>query len=130
MAQPVNIDDVIGAYVALRDLIDETTKRHKEELAPHREKMAKIEAWLQNQLQTQGLQNFKGKSGTAFLKNVTGATVADWDATLPFIRDNNLWEMLERRVSKSVVEDYIEAHGEVPPGVNFTNETVVQVRRG
>lgn len=126
----MNIDDVINAYVVLRDKVDETTRRHKEELAPIREQMGKIEAWLQNQLQMQGLQNFKGASGTAFLKQVSSATVEDWEATLAFIKDNNAWELLERRVSKTVVEDFVESTGNIPPGVNLKRETVVQVRRG
>lgn len=126
----MNIDEVIKAYVAMRDELDETVRRQKEEVAPLREKMRKLEMWMQNQLQTQGLQSFKGQSGTAFLKNVSSVTVEDWDATLPFIRDQGMWDLLEKRVSKSVVEDYIESTGEIPPGVNVKRETVVQVRRG
>lgn len=126
----VNIDTVIKTYITLRDRLDELKQEHKAQLAPINAKMEKIEGWLQNQLQTQGLQNFKGASGVAFLKNVTQATVADWDATLPFIIEHELWALLERRVSKSVVEDYVETHGEVPPGVNYEKSIVVQVRRG
>ena len=126
----MNIDDVIRGYVKLRDEKEELEKRHKEELAPVREKMQKIEAWLQDQLQEQGLTNFKGESGTAFLQEVSSATVADWDETLKFIRENEAWELLERRVSKTVVQDYLESHDDVPPGVAYKRETVVRVRRG
>jgi hypothetical protein len=126
----MNIDDVINGYIVLRDKLEATVKRQKEEVAPIREQMGKIENWLQNQLQTQGLQNFKGGSGTAFLKQVSSATVEDWDATLAFIKDQGAWELLERRVSKTVVEDYVESTGNIPPGVNLKRETVVQVRRG
>ena len=126
----MKIDQVIQAYVALRDELDLLTKRHKEEAAPLRDKMFKLEVWLQNQLQTQGLKNFKADTGTAFLKEVTSTTVEDWNVTLPFIKEKELWDMLEKRVSKSVVEDYIESTGEIPPGVNVKRETVVQVRRG
>lgn len=126
----VNIDTVIKSYITLRDQLDELKAAHKAQLAPINAKMEKIEGWLQNQLQSQGLQNFKGASGVAFLKNVTQATVADWDTTLPFIIEHELWPMLERRVSKSVVEDYVETHGEVPPGVNYERSIIVQVRRG
>lgn len=126
----MKIDQVIQAYVALRDDLDAMTKRQKEETAPLREKMHKLEMWLQNQLQEQGLQNFKATTGTAFLKEVTSVTVENWEATLPFIKDKDMWDMLEKRVSKSVVEDYIESTGEIPPGVSVKRETVVQVRRG
>lgn len=126
----MNIDEVIKGYVELRDRLDARKKEQALELAPMREKMDKIEAWLQNQLQSQGLKNFKGTSGTAFLKEVSSATVQDWDATLEFIKSQGRWELLERRVSKTVVEDYAETTGEVPPGVELKRETIVQVRRG
>ena len=126
----MNIDEVIKGYVGLRDQLDARVKEQKLEIAPLREKMDKIEAWLQNQLQSQGLKNFKGESGTAFLKEVTSATVKDWDATLEFIRSQERWELLEHRVSKTVVQDYADTTGEIPPGVELKRETVVQVRRG
>lgn len=126
----MKIDQVIQAYVALRDDLDAMKRRHTDETAPLREKMHKLEVWLQNQLQEQGLQNFKATTGTAFLKEVTSVTVENWEATLPFIKDKDMWDMLEKRVSKSVVEDYIESTGEIPPGVSVKRETVVQVRRG
>lgn len=125
----MNIDDVIKGYVKMRDALDARVAEQKAELVPMRENMRKVEAWLQNQLQTQGLKNFKGASGTAFLKEVTSATVQDWDATLEFIKTNERWELLERRVSKTVVEDYAESTGEIPPGVELKREIVVQVRR-
>ena len=126
----MNIDDVIRGYVKLRDEKESLEKRHKEELAPIREKMQKIEAWLQDQLQQQGLTNFKGASGTAFLQEATSATVADWEETLNYIRNNDAWELLEHRVSKTVEQDFIEAKGSIPPGVNYKRETVVRIRRG
>lgn len=126
----MKIDEVIKAYVTLRDELDAMKRRQTDEAAPLRDKMHKLEVWLQNQLQQQGLQNFKAATGTAFLKEVTSTTVENWEATLPFIQEKGLWDMLEKRVSKSVVEDYIESTGEIPPGVSVKRETVVQVRRG
>lgn len=126
----MNIDEVIRAYIVLRDKYDATVKQQKAALATERDTLDKIETWLQNQLQSQGLKNFKGKSGTAFLKEVSTVTVQDWDATLAFIKDKERWELLDRRVSKSVVEDYVESTGNVPPGVEIKRAIVTQVRRG
>src|SRR5271169_2879430 len=114
----MQIDKVIGAYIQLRDGVDTIKKRHKEELAPINDKMSKLEAWLQLQLQTQGINSFAAKGvGTAFLKNVTSVTTEDWSATLDWIKKSNAWEFLEQRVSKTVVQDYMESQGEVPPGI-------------
>lgn len=68
--------------------------------------------------------------GTAFLQNVTSVTTEDWDATLAWIKAQESWEFLEHRVSKTVVQDYMESTGEVPPGVRVSTEVEVRVRRG
>ena len=126
----MNVDDVIKGYIALRDKKEETERRHKEELAPLRDRMAKVEAWLHDHLLQHNLTNLKGASGTAFLQEATSVTVADWDAAFEFIQQEGAWELLEHRVSNSVVQDYIESKGVTPPGVNVKKELVVRVRRG
>lgn len=125
------LDLVIAGVIALRDQIDALKTEHKEALAPLNQKMEKLEAYLQLQLTTLGTTSFTAKgTGTAYLQNVVGVTVEDWDATLAWIRAGDLWEFLERRVSKTVVQEYMESTKEVPPGVNVRQETEVRVRRG
>jgi len=123
------VDDVIAGYLRLREQKDALSKKHKEELAPVVENMMKIEGWLQRQLLDQGLQNFKGKSGVAFLQSNTSVTVEDRNAMLNWVRENEAWDFLESRVSKSVVQDYMESTQEVPPGISVKTEQVVRVRQ-
>lgn len=122
--------DVIAAFLKLRRQKEEIAARHKEEMAPINDKMGKLETYMLNLLNQAGVDSmaFKGV-GTMFKKNVQSVTVAEWDATLAWIRANEAWEFLERRVSKTVVQEYSEARGEVPPGINVTNDVVVQVRK-
>lgn len=127
----MKLDTVIAGVIALRDKIDEIKKRQTEELAGDRANLEKLEAYLQNELQKAGVTSFAAKGvGTAYLQNTTSVTVADWEATLAWIRQNELWEMLEHRVSKTVAQEYIESQGAVPPGVNVRTEVEVRVRRG
>jgi len=127
----VKLDSIITGVIALRDQIDALKQQHKEVLAPLNQKMEKLEAYLQLQLTTLGTTSFAAKGvGTAYLQNVVGVTVEDWQATLDFIKDNELWELLERRVSKTVVQEYMESKGEIPPGVTVRTEVEVRVRRG
>ena len=115
----------------MRDTIEAIKKEQKEALAPLNLKLEKLEAYLQLQLTTLGTTSFAAKGiGTAFLQNTVGVTVEDWDATLAFIKENELWELLEKRVSKSVVQDYMESQNQIPPGVKVRTEVEVRVRRG
>lgn len=122
--------DVIAAYLKLREQKAETADRHKDEMAPINEKMTKLETFMLDLLNKAGVDSmaFKGV-GTMFKKDSTSVTAEEWDATLDWIKLNNAWEFLERRVSKTVVMEYAEAHGEYPPGLKVTTATLVQVRK-
>lgn len=126
----MTVDQVIAGYLALRNKKEKLSELHKAQMAPLNEQISKLENWLQGELNKLGLTNFKGASGIAFLQTNTDCTSKDWDSTLKWIIDNGAYEFLERRVSKSVVEEYVEQHGEAPPGVQITRETVVRVRKG
>jgi hypothetical protein len=123
------IDNVVKTHLALRQRKREVEARLKAEVTEISSRMDKLEAWIRQQAEAQGVSSFKTPSGTAFLSTVDAATVADWDATLAFIRENEAFDMLERRVSKTAVRAYIDATGYVPPGVNFTQRVEVSVRK-
>ena len=53
----------------------------------------------------------------------------DRDEYLKFVIEKEMWDLLENRVSKTAVRDYLEEHGELPPGVNYVTTQVVRVRR-
>jgi len=55
--------------------------------------------------------------------------VADWDSTLNFIRENEAYDMLEKRISKIAVRSYIEQNKAVPPGVNYGTRLEVNIRK-
>lgn len=122
--------DVIAAYLKLREQKAAMADRHKDEMAPLNEKVTKLEAFMLDLLNKAGVDSmaFKGV-GTMFKKEATSVTAEEWDATLDWIKANNAWEFLERRVSKTVAMEYAEAHGEYPPGLKVTIATVVQVRK-
>jgi phage host-nuclease inhibitor protein Gam len=126
----VEINRIIEGYLALRNQKEELARKQKEEIAPLTKKLDKLENYLRAYLQTSGLTSVGDKEiGTAFLETRVEAKVADWSAVLAWIQETNAWEFLERRVSKGVVKDYIEAHREVPPGIAVEREIVCRVRK-
>lgn len=125
----MTLDQVIAAYVKLRQQRDALKKKQSEEMAPINDAMFKLSVWLQKQLQESGQTSAKTAAGTAFLQTDTSVTVNDWDATIAFIQEHQLWSMLERRVSKSVVQDYIESQKAVPPGLEIKSEVSCHVRK-
>jgi hypothetical protein len=125
----IAVDEVIGAYMKLRDKKDSMEAEVKERAKAIKEQMLKLETWLKEKADEQGVTSFKTKHGTAFLTTTDFATVADWDATLAFIKDHEAWDMIEKRVSKIAVRGYIEQLKAVPPGINYGTKLEVNIRK-
>ena len=125
----VTVDAVIKKYMKLREkkaLVEATIK---EELDKIKADMTKLEAFLKAKLDADGLTSFKTEYGTAFLTTTDFANVDDWDAVLRFIREEEAYDMLEKRVSKTAVRGYIEANKEVPPGVKYGTKLDINIRK-
>tara|TARA_R110000868_G_scaffold21613_11_gene89463 strand:- start:2722 stop:3129 length:408 start_codon:yes stop_codon:yes gene_type:complete len=125
----LTIDVVIDHYIKLRDSKSALKAEYDKQVKEVELKMNKFEAYLLQQADAQGVTSFKTKNGTAFVTTVDMANVADWDAVLKFIKDNDAWDMLEKRVSKTAVRQYIEATKAIPSGVNWATRLDINVRR-
>jgi hypothetical protein len=125
----INVDDVIATYMKLRYQKEIIEAGIKEEVATIKAKMEKLEAWIKEQADAQGVTSFKTKHGTAFLTTTDYANVADWDAVLDFIRENDAYDMLEKRISKMAVRGYIDLNKSVPAGVNYGTKLEVNIRK-
>lgn len=125
----VNVDDVVATYMKLRSQKESIEAEVKDRVSTIKAKMEKLEAWIKEQADAQGVTSFKTKHGTAFLTTTDYANVGDWDAVLGFIRENEAFDMLEKRISKIAVRGYIEANKAVPPGVNYGTKLEVNIRK-
>lgn len=124
-----NVGDVIRTYMVLRNQKSALEAETKVKVDAIKLKMEKIEAWVKERADEQGVTSFRSEWGTAFLTTTDYASVSDWDAMLQFVRDNEAYDMLEKRVSKTAVRGYIEANKSVPPGVNYGTKLEVNIRK-
>lgn len=120
---------IVERYVALRDKKAELKKAYDDSVADIDTAMARIENFLLAKMQELGVESVSTPFGTPYISKRTGASVADWEATLSWIKANGEWEMLERRVNKTVVTAWRDEHNDLPPGLNWTEERVVNIRR-
>jgi len=125
----VTVDAVIKKYMKLRSEKEAAEAEIKERVDSIKAAMAKLEAWLKAKLDADGLTSFKTEYGTAFLTTNDFANVEDWDAVLRFIREEEAYDMLEKRISKAAVRGYIETNKEVPPGVKYGTKLDINIRK-
>jgi hypothetical protein len=125
----LTVDTVIDTYLKLRNKKEAIESETKEKVKGIKDNMAKLEGWIKEQADNQGVKSFKTDHGTAFLTTTDFAQVADWDAVLDYIKSNDAFDMLEKRVSKTAVRGYIEKNKTVPSGVNYGTRIDVNVRK-
>jgi hypothetical protein len=129
MCENLTIDKVVEKYVALRDKKAQLENETKDKVREIKEKMLVLDAYIREKAEEQGVTSFKTNHGTAYVTTTDFAAVADWDAVLQFVKDNEAFDLLERRVSKSAVRGYLEETKEVPAGINYGTKITVGVRR-
>ncbi len=125
----LTVDEVINTYLKLRKKKEAIEAETKDKVKGIKDNMAKLEGWIKEQADAQGVKSFKTDHGTAFLTTTDFAQVADWDSVLEYIKNNDAFDMLEKRVSKTAVRGYIEKNKTVPSGVNYGTRIDVNVRK-
>lgn len=125
----MTVDRMVEKFIALRDKADELKKRQQAELAPYTQAMGQLEALLLQALLDNRVDSMKAPAGLFYKHTRTSVSVRDWGLALSHIRDNELWELLDPRVSKTAAQAILDETGQPIPGVAITREIVVQVRR-
>lgn len=128
-APAVNVTELVGKYIKLRDLKAKLDAEHKERVGPITAAMEKAEGALLAMFDQLGMDSAGCDAGTAYRTTKSSATVADMDAFLEFVRDNEAWHFLERRVAKTQVDEYVAQNQDLPPGINYSTVVSINVRR-
>lgn len=125
------IDTVIQNYLALRDKKASLEAEHKRKIAEYNSMLESAEALFLAEMQKLGTTSMTVAGvGTAYQSSRTSAFIADWDAYVAFCKQqDDPFMYLDRRASKTAVDSYAAEHGDVPAGINYRRETVVNVRR-
>lgn len=125
----MKMSDLVAMYIQLRDKKSEYKAEYEAKVAKIEENLDKIEAKLLQVFEESGMDSVKTEAGTAYKSTRVSVTTGDKDAFMEFVRTNDEWPLLEVRPSKSAVEQYREQHDDLPPGINWRAEQVVNIRR-
>lgn len=111
--QPQKLGVIIDAYRALYDERAELNAQSKELT----QQMEELEAELIKRMDEAGLDSAKGKCASLRLEEKSMPNVADWDQVYNYIKENEAWYLLERRVTQRAYQELVQS-GEVIPGIN------------
>ena len=130
-AEAPNVEAIIAKYIDLRDAIDAAKAAYNAKVAGLKQAQEGIEAYLMGLANQTGQTSFGCAGvGTAFITTENSCTVANKEAFMSFVREQDAWPLLDVKANKTNTKQYLDAHNELPPGVNWTSMKVIQIRRG
>lgn len=116
-------------YIQLRAKVKEISDRHKAELEPYKNAMDRLEGVVLDYLRSQGIESMRTEFGTAYYSVAKSFKVSDGPQFFQHCINTGQMDLLEQRCAKSAVEEYIEKHGTLPPGVSASQSYVVGFRK-
>jgi hypothetical protein len=126
----MKMSDLVAKYIELREKKAQYKAEYDMKVAKLEEVMDKIEVKLLEVFDQTGMDSVKTEFGTAYTSTRNTASVADREAFMEFVKTKDEWPLLEVRASKTAVEQFRDSNdGELPPGINWRSERVVNIRR-
>ena len=107
----LNNEQLVKVYIQLRDRRSARKRAYEMEDEDDKAKQEKIEGILLHRFQEDGIESCKTSSGTAYKSVRTSASVADPDLFFSYVVKNDMWDLLEKRCNKTLVDQYKDEHG-------------------
>jgi hypothetical protein len=128
--EKLNAEKLTSVYLKIKDKRSELSAEFKEKDAELVEQLNKVKKALLDYCQEQGVDSVRTSAGLFYRSARTRYWTSDWASLHEFILDNEVPELLDKRVNQSNMKQFLEENPTlVPKGLNVDSEYVVSVRR-
>lgn len=126
----MDMTQVTKAHINIRDARHKMRHEFEAKDAELKASQEKLEAVMLQHLQTSQSESVRTEAGTFYRQEEITPSASDWVALYDWIKSEDAFDALERRVKKTFIKEYMEMHdGGLPPGISVYREYVVRVRR-
>lgn len=126
----IALDTLVGVYVKIRDKRTQLKKEFEaqdEELSAQLQELSNA---LLDRCKELGADSIRTPHGTIIRSIKSRYWTNDWDSMYQFIREQDAFGLLEKRLHQSNMKEFLVENPDVlPPGLNVENEFTVVVRR-
>jgi hypothetical protein len=121
---------LVQVYLKMRDAKELMVREHETKLAELTEQMGIVEQELLEICKATGQDGGKTTYGS-FSKTIkTRYWTNDWDSMYGFIKENDVPQILERRIHQGNFKEFMEANPDkLPVGLNVDSKYSITVRR-
>ena len=129
-AAPIDFAKLSADYITLRDAKLAAKKQWEALEEQYDNALTKIEMVMLTHLNAHGTDSMKTPGGTFYKQEKIKPNIVDDAAFFQWIKDNDAFDALQRRVAVGTIKQFMEAHdGGLPPGIHVSREWEVVVRR-
>lgn len=121
---------LVKAYIKMRDARSQLKKEYEEKDSNIKEQMKAVEQHLLEVCKAAGANSVNTDAGTVIRGVDTRYWTSDWEAMHRFVMENQMPELLERRIAQKTMKEFLQNNPEkLPPGLNVNSEYTITVRR-
>jgi hypothetical protein len=124
------IDNLVRAYRAIREAVEAKTQAYEAEINELKSQQQVIHDELLSFCNDQNLDSIKTKYGTVSRRIQTRYWTNDWESMYNFVKENDAFQLLERRISNNNMKQFLDENPDLMPmGLQVDNKYIVQVRK-
>lgn len=124
-----SVDQLTSAYIKIREARSALKKRFDAEDAELKAQLEQVGAALLEYCADTGVESARTAHGTFYRTTKTRYWATDWAAVYKFMQENEVPELLEKRLSQGTMKQLMEEDNITVPGVNVDTEYVITVRK-
>jgi hypothetical protein len=126
----MDASQLVKVYIKIRDAKAERTKAMETEIAALDAQMQVIETELLEMCKSTGQDGGKTQFGSFRRSVKTRYWTSDWDSMYRFIKEHDMPELLERRVSQTTFKEFLQENPDkMPEGMNVESRYAITVTR-
>ena len=125
---PDKMNKLVAQYIALRDRIAEIKELQKAQLEQYTSMLEKLGGQMMAFLKDTGQEAARTDEGTVYLNTKHYASLKDPDAFMAYVRENDAYDLMDRRANSVACREFEQEHGSLPPGVHVNSIETVGVR--
>ena len=126
----VPLDKLAKVYRKIKAEIDALTQEYDTKIEQLKAQQDELRFAMKDQMKAHGVKSVNTAFGTVSMIHKTRYSTDDWDSFKKFIIENDVVDLLEKRIAQSNMARYLEENpGSVPPGLNAFSDFEIRVTK-
>jgi len=126
----IPLDKLTKIYRKIKLEIDTLTQEYDTKIELLKAQQNEVKFALKDQMKAVGVKSVNTAFGTVSMISKTRYSTEDWDSFKKFIVENDIVDLLEKRIAQTNMARWLEENpGKVPPGLNSFSDFEIRVTK-